>query len=395
VVSNGFAVEGDIGITLTTERGRIVGVAIANHRPLGLASHLAGVSPASALSRVATLFSACRIAQSVAGCMAVERALGIDLAPSQKAARAFLLRGETVLEHATSALLDWPVLMRQRPAGLRVVKVLRSSFADLWRSVYPDGDWMRPGGGHLAPDKAALVARQEAAEDAIEEARLVFPLDITGCQEWLGGARGPAAGLLRLLKTEGWAGCGASNVPLLERIGEPTLEAVLEQSLAADNDARFIALPEYKGEARETGPLARRMEEPVIKENIAEHGRGLAARFLAQCVETMRCLEEMRSIADELADDNGADVGSPIMASSGTGVAMVEAARGRLAHRVEIMDGQVCRYQILAPTEWNFHPQGALVRGLTEGGAGPPPEHLAQLLVAALDPCVPCQIEMR
>jgi coenzyme F420-reducing hydrogenase alpha subunit len=389
-VSGGFAVEGGIGITLSTERGRIVGVTIANHRPLGLASHLAGISPVNALSRVATLFSVCRIAQSMAGCMAIERALKIDLSPSQKAARAFLLRGETVLEHATSALLDWPVLLGQRPAGLRVVKALRNSFADLWRSVYPDGDWMRPGGGRLAPDKAALEARQDAAEDAIEEARLFFPLDIVGYQEWLGGARGPAAGLLRLLKKEGWAGCGVSNVPLLSSVGGPSLEVVLERRLAADEDARFVAQPECEGEARETGPLDRRMEEPVIKEVIAEHGRGLTARFLAQCVETMRCLEEMRSIADELVND----IGSPIKASAGTGVAMVEAARGWLAHRVEIADGRVCRYQILAPTEWNFHPQGSLVRGLTAGSVGPSPVHFAQLLVAALDPCVPCQLEM-
>ena len=37
---------------------------------------------------------------------------------------------------------------------------------------------------------------------------------------------------------------------------------------------------------------------------------------------------------------------------------------GRLIHAVEIADGVVKRYRILAPTEWNFHPQGAAAKGL-------------------------------
>jgi uptake hydrogenase large subunit len=49
---------------------------------------------------------------------------------------------------------------------------------------------------------------------------------------------------------------------------------------------------------------------------------------------------------------------------------------------------------MVAPNEWNFHPQGALARGLIgqAADAGLPPR--AKLLVAALDPCVPCHIRI-
>jgi len=386
-MSDSFAAEGGIDIALTAEGDRIVDVAIANHRPLGITSHLAGLTPEVAVRRIATLFSVCRIAQGLAGCMAIEHALGIDPGPSQKAARALLLRGETVLEHATCALLDWPVLLGKRPDGFRTLKTLRASLADLWDCLYPDGDWVRPGGGWLAPDKTALMARLDAAEDAIVEARLALPLDAAGWQDWVRSAKGPAAEIFRLLEARGWMGCGASRVPLLDRLDE----TVLERRLAADEDGAFVAQPEWEDAPRETGPLVRRIADPLVQAVVTQHGRGLTAHFLAQCVETMWCLVEMRDLAEDIYRDRN----SPLSEGDGVGLGLVEAARGWLAHRVEIADGRVRRYQILAPTEWNFHPRGALARGLIEGCPGPPPERRAQLMVAALDPCVPCRLRLR
>jgi Ni,Fe-hydrogenase I large subunit len=71
----------------------------------------------------------------------------------------------------------------------------------------------------------------------------------------------------------------------------------------------------------------------------------------------------------------------------------VDAARGLLAHRVELREGVLRDYRILAPTEWNFHPQGPLARGLL-GASGPDLEWRAALLASSLDPCVPYRIEV-
>lgn len=385
-MNGGFSLEGGIEIGLAVKSDRIVEVSIDNRRPLGLSTRLEGLEPQAALNRVTTLYSVCRIAQGLAGCMAVERALRIDPGPQHKTARAFLLRGETVLDHATTALLHWPALLGQKPAGLPFLKCLRASFAELWRSVYPDGDWMRPGGGRLAPDKMALEARLAAAEYALEEAGLALPLDLRRWRIWTGIAKGPAADLLRLLDTEALAGYGASKVGLLDRIKVPELE----RRLASDTDGEFIARPDWEGAAQETGPLARRQAEPVIQEAVAVHGCGLAARFLAQSVETVRCLEEMRNLAADLSNCDG----SQAAAGDGEGAGLVEAARGWLAHRVQISGGLIRRYQILAPTEWNFHPNGPLAQGLLDAW-DPDPERLARLMVVALDPCVPWRLQMR
>jgi coenzyme F420-reducing hydrogenase alpha subunit len=52
--------------------------------------------------------------------------------------------------------------------------------------------------------------------------------------------------------------------------------------------------------------------------------------------------------------------------------------------------GRISSYQILAPTEWNFHPQGLVKNSLCHLSINHPQqlEKLARLLVNAIDPCV-------
>jgi Ni,Fe-hydrogenase I large subunit len=72
------------------------------------------------------------------------------------------------------------------------------------------------------------------------------------------------------------------------------------------------------------------------------------------------------------------------------GIAQVEAVRGRLVHGIEQENGLVRRYVIVAPTEWNFHPQGAAMRGLAAIAASRRDgwQQIADLFIATVDPCV-------
>jgi Ni,Fe-hydrogenase I large subunit len=76
---------------------------------------------------------------------------------------------------------------------------------------------------------------------------------------------------------------------------------------------------------------------------------------------------------------------------------MGEMARGLLVHAVRIENGRISRYAIVAPTEWNFHPRGALCRELE----GRPVRDAAEarramtLAAATLDPCVAIETELR
>lgn len=72
-------------------------------------------------------------------------------------------------------------------------------------------------------------------------------------------------------------------------------------------------------------------------------------------------------------------------------IAAVEGARGRLHHLVALdPHGRVSQLEMLAPTEWNFHPQGALCRALSalQLRADGADQQRVERLVAAFDPCV-------
>ena len=78
----------------------------------------------------------------------------------------------------------------------------------------------------------------------------------------------------------------------------------------------------------------------------------------------------------------------------GEGLAWCEMARGLLVHRVRLHDdgrGEPCvaEYDVLAPTEWNFHPHGAVAQAL----AMDLDERAARVLAAAFDPCVSVRVE--
>jgi hypothetical protein len=48
----------------------------------------------------------------------------------------------------------------------------------------------------------------------------------------------------------------------------------------------------------------------------------------------------------------------------------------------------------VAPTEWNFHPDGPFRAALDDAPIVPDPMLAARLLAASFDPCVPVSIEL-
>jgi Ni,Fe-hydrogenase I large subunit len=157
--------------------------------------------------------------------------------------------------------------------------------------------------------------------------------------------------------------------------------------------ADFERAPTWSGAPAETGALARMREQPIVASFLAECGNAVPTRMVARLAELALLLERLGGVsgAASVADRVGGFSVEP-----GEGCAAVETARGLLLHRARVADGRVAEYQIVAPTEWNFHPEGALVRGL-EGALAEDEAALARdarLVVQALDPCVACRVEV-
>ena len=79
---------------------------------------------------------------------------------------------------------------------------------------------------------------------------------------------------------------------------------------------------------------------------------------------------------------------------AGQAIAWCEMARGLLLHWVQL-DEQHCvqDYRVLAPTEWNFHPDGALAHALTQLDSADAAATLC--LASAYDPCVQCSVNIQ
>ena len=162
-------------------------------------------------------------------------------------------------------------------------------------------------------------------------------------------------------------------------------------------DADFERHPHWHGEPAETGPLARWRTQPLVAAVLAEHGRGVSARLLARLMDLAQCAGYIAA-PDQWFASSWIDAFSPL---PGVGIARVETARGTLWHRLRL-EGEaeqelINEYSVVAPTEWNFHPCGAFVAALSGIAQVDEAElrQTARRLILALDPCVPCQLEIR
>jgi hypothetical protein len=354
--------EGRLQIRVTVENRVIVNAALTSTRPVNACSLLVGRRLDDAMTLLPRLFSVCSTAQAVAGLIAAEAALGFTPAPAQVAARRLLVAAEALDQTVWRILLDWPRCVGAAPA-LESLKRLRRRLASLRPLLFPDPAWNRIGGARLTPNHVELAVALGEIESGVNEAVLGGEQwdDRRSFERWLRAAMTPAA---------------------------MTLRFVSDGNLASFGCCAVMPLSEFDADAiGETGALARLWLHPLVTVLRADYGNGILTRLTARVLETSVLVTELRDQTPAINTDPGMMLAE---AASGMGLGRVECARGRLIHRLVVVEGRVRDYHILAPTEWNFHPQGCLVRGLVGASMTPGAtvRQVIELLITALDPCV-------
>jgi uptake hydrogenase large subunit len=159
--------------------------------------------------------------------------------------------------------------------------------------------------------------------------------------------------------------------------------------------------PRLQGAPFETGALARQVidGQRLLRDLVAFAGGDAFARVIARLVETARTLIAMEGWVRELEPDGPwcAQANTP---AQGQAAGLTEAARGALGHWLQVEGGKIARYQIIAPTTWNFSPRDASgVPGPLEaalvGAAVHPGETTplsVQHIVRSFDPCMVCTV---
>ena len=368
--------EGEISVRLSCRDHRVHKVSVASSRT-GLPPRLVrGRPPADVQRLVPLLFSICQRAQGAASAAAIAAAQGL-LAPVREQERQALdVTLETLQEGAWRLLIDWPKSMGELPQVPAVAAI-------------------RHAGSAVIDDGATLDALLAAADAVLREHVYGVPAeawlastDLAALDRWVDAGATLPARLLRRMRDEA-PGLGRCDVALMP---DATLEH-LRRSVITDleSDPDYARFPRWDGAPAETGALARQAGAPLIAALLERDGRAASTRFVARLVELAVLVRDLRArCAGRVAAVRGHAL------SDGTGLGLAETARGMLLHRVQVEDGVVTDYRIVAPTEWNFHPRGPLPQALTGRSATDHGrlERDARVVVQSLDPCVACRLEI-
>lgn len=159
--------------------------------------------------------------------------------------------------------------------------------------------------------------------------------------------------------------------------------------------------PRLGGEVVETGALARQLADgqPLVTALVEQAGASVFTRVLARLLELARVLPLMEQWLAAIVPRQPFYL-PDALPRDGLGLGQTEAARGALGHWVQIEAGRISRYQIVAPTSWNFSPRdasgqaGALeaaLVGVPVADAAAPPVAV-QHIVRSFDPCMVCTV---
>lgn len=357
---------------------------LATTRASGIADALATQSVRDVPLLLSKLFSLCGTAHAIAGLAAMEAALAIEVSPAQFAFRELMLLAEHGSALGWRILMDWPLLLGDSPE-VRACADIRRAVAAV-STIAKHGTWARIGGARLRPDRDDL--RQTISELARMLVEL-FPEAADPAMSWsnleslLRGGTSIPARLINVARTGVLTDYGHHNRPLL-----PSMDATWFAARLT-TEPRFGDAPTLDGNPAEVGPLAAQ-RHPLVADAVAHWGATLATRLLAAALDAPVVVGRLCRALDGLADDDPIEFDATRL---GRGAGVVETARGPLAYVVEVADGRVRLLRSVAPTEWNFHPNGPFMAALDAAPRVPDPVLAARLLAASFDPCVHFWIE--
>lgn len=320
---------------------------------------------------VAAVFTMGAQAQGSTTRRAVAAALGLGDSPATLEGEQLALRLSTAREHLQRLALDLP---QQLP----------------WSASDPT--WLRDAPVFSLPARAQasdLTAFQHidaALRPWLERRVLGMPADA-----WLARWNQSPEGWMhewacrRGLALHGWwraaaEACRGLQLPCRPLLLPPDPQPALREWAAAmATDPDFPERPLWQGRPAETGPWTRRgrsvAEQPAL---------GVWHRLGARLADLAH-----------IALGGSLDMGCLNLAS-GEGMAWCEMSRGLLVHWVrldgpagDIEQARVQAFRVLSPTEWNFHPEGALAQALRQRAFT---NAQTRVVVAALDPCIRCDM---
>jgi Ni,Fe-hydrogenase I large subunit len=288
------------------------------------------------------LFPICPRAHQAAALGAAEAAMGIDLSLGQAAARQAVVLAEAIAACVWRSALDWPRLLAE-PGLPEPVRRARAASELVARAVYR-GDWASLGGAELSLKPVKLKQARADLSASVSQILAMQERITAHAEAHLGGAQLQPCGELG------------------SQIGDPGIE-----------------------------PGASSVEEtPRSMTSDRETSVQIADWFTAQIDHAHALLAELDAVIERLTDHAPIAEGA---GQNGSGIGISITARGRLRHVMSVGAGIITDWRSSAPTDWNFAPGGPVIHYMNGLGTDAT-EAAARLIVAALDPCAPCDVRV-
>ncbi|WP_298608267.1 hypothetical protein [uncultured Thiothrix sp.] len=332
--------EGRIQIRLNLA---IRSVSVQTQRPIAaIQKLLVGKTVEQTLERIPLLFSICGQAQSFAAFLAIQKALNLPSNAHLYQAQAQLVQLETQREHVLRILMDWNTRLGKQPNPHLIQQAMR---------IVPQArqTWFQGAQAFTLTSELATADTQRIdAWEAFLEAH-IFAMSL---DEW--------ARLNTLKALQAWIDAQVT-------VAAKTLAQLQQQQLASLGAHEFPL-------TTEASVLKRQAHQPMMQAALGHYGNGVFTRYLARLMELAQ---------------------PPLMNRA---TQQVEAARGSLWHQVQVdTQGLISHYEIHAPTDLTFAPEGVAAQGLKtllQTASTAELESQARLWIAALDPCVAYDLEL-
>lgn len=359
---------GKLKITLSCDNGKVRNVEIESTRPLHTSRLFIGKTPEQTLKILPLLFNVCGVAQYFAAFQACSQALGIAQNAVETAARNLLLHVEIIREHC------WWLLINADKA--RLAPFLKY-VGDFKKTLFVGGDaFSLDSLLEINPKQLdGLIVQLKTDLDALffnQRQRFLDAKNEDDLQDWLNDNASIPANLLRDLLANNYQSLGRCELRLLPTLTNSDLLTTFNSQT-----------PTWQNECCETSCLNRQKTQPLIADLLEKYGNGLITRLVSR-------LLELANLPNVLRQNVIAMQTSKNETQNKTGVSQIQASRGLLIHKVELKNGVIANYQIVAPTEWNFQ-RGSVaelsLQTLDARDTTTLRQHAA-LIINAIDPCV-------
>ncbi|TAD89164.1 MAG: hypothetical protein EAZ99_11080 [Alphaproteobacteria bacterium] len=363
---------------LVEQRVRAVRVGHRPQRPLG--PMVQGHPPQRAMVLAPMLFNLCGVAHAVAAAGAIEAASGVEVSPAEASLRRIAVLAEAMVGHGWTFAIDAPHRLGLAPPAEQLAALKRATDglgAMLGR--------IQPGGRRQGPDPASLHRAVDHIEDALADLiGLAADEDASGIEAWVAAGACPAARVVRYMRSVWPAGQEGCAMLLEERPAAWWVQQLQQPG--------FTRCPTLDGDPAETGPFARLAHDPALAALVRVYGAVPWVRMAARALDAAWLPAQLRLEIDDLGPVDAVPVPQT---ATGAGVGVVETARGTLVHGCWLEGGRIADWRIVAPTEWTFHPDGALTQLLLDlPDDHALPDRMA-VAVTCLDACVPVALAIR